>query len=310
MISLDPVPATSGTSDQVRRSQYLFSVQMLFLGDYEKAFKASFELLQDSYNAGDSLNFHAAKRVIASIPNRRQSEKINEGEYTMNTTLSAAAIQRDILAAMELHRSSDVRGAVQILQGVCKSLRSWRNADEYTSSVYSWLATFSREALLRVGRGHETTYQELKQTFVQSVRNAVRVADRFENERPHAYREAAWKTAMFGSGHHGHETLRLLMSSLLRARAKEMIDAEIATLKAWKSMSGDFELGIPSMPDAERERFTALTRNETGCGEIDRPIDDSPAEALGNLVLEIERALSNQSETQIAECQYSELSKQ
>ena len=111
-------------------------------------------------------------------------------------------------------------------------------------------------------------------------------------------------------------------------------------------MSEDFELGIPAMPDAGRERFVALrrsaglsipggrgswrtkaklgrslalpsepltgsfhsaahlTHNGTIYCDIYRPTEDSPEEDLGHLVLEIERALANQSEALIVTCQH------
>ena len=213
------------TAAQVRRATFVCALQTFRLGAFHKARKLCFDLVESSNADSDFQNLFASQRILAML-NCNGSEFEPQPDIAQNSTvpnaeLSTSALQQqNWLEATRLYQQGKTSEAAKKMRSVCLDLGDWRSVDEYSSAAFVELATMAREVMLETPRGQETTYSEYERLYRWSLRNAKRVAQRFEQEKPHTYREEAWETALFGGGGHAAGmTLRTLMSSLLRARA-------------------------------------------------------------------------------------------
>jgi hypothetical protein len=257
------------TAAQVRCAALVYAKQTFRLGAFREARKLCLELVEKSIADSDFQNLFASQRLLAMLNSNSsrmeyQSTHVCNSEVSnsevSNTELSLSALrQRSLLDATRLYQLGKTSEAAKEMRSVCLDLGDWRGVDDSNSSAFVELATMAREVMLATPRGQETTYNEYKRLYRWALKNAKRVAQRFEQEKPHTYREEAWENALFGgSGHVAGLTLRSLMSSLLRARALGFVAEEIATFVSWDSMCQRYELGVLEMPQLERARYDDL----------------------------------------------------
>lgn len=267
MTQISAVFATDFSVDaatQVRRATFLCALQTFRLGAFHEARKLFLDLAEKSIADADFQNLYASQRLLAML-NRNATgmetqPAIANNSAVSNAELSTSALQQqNWLEATRLHQLGETSESAKKMRSVCLDLGDWRSVDEYTASAFVELATMAREVMLETPRCQETTYSEYERLYRWALRNAKRVAQQFEKEKPHTYREEAWETALFGfGGHTAGLTLRNLMSSLLRARALGYVSEEIATFAAWDSMCNSNELGVLEMPQSERTRYDEL----------------------------------------------------
>ncbi len=249
---------------QVRRASYVCALQTFRLGAFHEARKLFLDLVEKSIADADFQNLFASKRILAMLNSNASDMEtqpaIAHHSAVSNTELSTSALQQqNWLEATRLFQLGETSEAAKKMRSVCLDLGDWRSVDEYTSSAFVELATMAREVMLETPRGQETTYSEYERLYRWALRNAKRIAQQFEQEKPHTYREEAWETALFsGGGHAAGLTLRNLLSSLLRARALGYVSEEITTFAAWDSMCHNYELGVLEMPQSERTRYDEL----------------------------------------------------
>lgn len=257
---------TQETASQVRRAAFDYAQQMLRLGAFTEARKLCLELVEKSIADSDFQNLFASQRLLAmlnsnaSVMEPQSANACISDVIVSDAELSSSALQqRNLLEATRLRQMGKTSEAAKKMRSVCLDLGDWRGVDESVSSAFVELATVAREVMLETPRGHETTYNEYERLYRWALKNAKRVAQQFEQEKPHTYREEAWETALFGGGGHvAGLTLRSLMSSLLRARALGFVTEEIATFAAWDSMCHKHELAVLEMPKLERARYDEL----------------------------------------------------
>ena len=308
------------TAAQVRRAGFVYAQQMFRLGAFTESRRCCLELVEKSIADSDFQNLFASQRLLAMLNSSAsvtETQSVNACDSDVsNAELSSSALrQRNLLEVTRLYQLGKTSEAAKKMRSVCLDLADWRNVDESISSAFVELATMAREAMLETPRGLETTYSEYERLYRWALKNAKRVAQQFEQEKPHTYREEAWENALFGGGGHvAGLTLRSLMSSLLRARALGFVAEEIATFAAWDSMCQKYELGVLAMPQIERDRYDELlaratsqlqsTEVEATSPTIEMRLGEDDLEAsLEDVLTELSCALSLGFQTDLAHCE-------
>jgi len=167
-------------------------------------------------------------------------------------------LQARFTDAISSYYAMDYAGAISQLEGICNSIGAWKKIHLYTASVYCWLASSIRNEWLRTPRSKPSTAFQLKRKWRKAVSIAVNVADRFEQEKPQAYRELGWYNAFHEGAHQASSVTRALRASLLVSQRLGLTKEESQTLADWNTLTEHTELNVPEMEANERARWCKL----------------------------------------------------
>lgn len=247
------------------RPIYDHAIWCVRAGKFVEAGRLCNQLLQASTRQGDAVHFYASQFVqrLAGF----DETFIFPNDAIVDSETPRSKLMLELNAAMHDFQVKNFTDARIKFASVCDSLGSYRNADRYTACAYNWVASATRLEILTRSRSSRTTTENLMSKWIWIVSQLAKVADRFQEELPHAHREIAWYYGLNCSGHHGgpHPStlaLRSLRLSVISAQRLGMENEEYQTLVSWNAWVNSQDFSVPSMSKQDAKRLEELERKQ------------------------------------------------
>ncbi len=216
------------------------------LGELREAVEVARNLHFAALDIGDRAAAGASLSVWSRASNGQVPAELIRSQLSVDTADAQTATELHLAEAVRLLGAGQIAEAIDELETATRLVRRSGLRQEYVAPVAPWLATARRMAAEAAPPHRSRARRDMLRKANEAAEQAVKVAETYKNNLPHALRERGLVMALYG---HGWSANRLLARSLKVAEAQgaryeaaltRLALAEVGHALAWRD-PGDLQ---------------------------------------------------------------------